>query len=173
MMAFYIHQLQQHIHQLNEQINSLENRIHQLEQQTSPKTTIEKLEYHFDQLKIERLDGTLHIGVTPEDLNNIDEFSVPGASSPQVQSSIHQILDQHIEQEIPPYMEQLEQHYNYPLEPAYRKTLLDDLKNQLSSRIAYYQNANVPPDQLQEHILSNVKNELQLGLKKWFENNKK
>ncbi len=173
MMNFYIYQLQQHIQQLNEQINSLEKRIHQLEQHSSPKTTIEKLEYHFDQLKIERLDGTLHIGVTPEDLSNIDEFSVPGTSPPQMQSALHQTLNQHIEQEIPAYMEQLEQHYNYPLEPAYRKTLLDDLKKQLSSRIAYYQQANVPLDQLQDHILSNVKNELQLGLRKWFENHKK
>ncbi len=173
MMAYYITQLQQHIHQLNDHINSLENRIQQLEQNSSPKTTIEKLEYHFDQLKIERLDGMLHIGVTPEDLQNMDDFSVPGQQAEQMPLPAHQTLEQYIEQDIPSYLTELEQEYNYPLDTQYRQILMDDLKKQLASRIAFYQQTNLPPNQLHQHILSNVKKELQLGLRKWFDNSKK
>lgn len=174
MMAYYITQMQQHIHQLYDQMNSLENRIQQLEQNASPKTTIEKLEYHFDQLKIERLDGTLHIGVSPDDLQKIDDFTLPKQQqSEQMPLPAHHSLEQYIEQEMPAYTSELEQQYNYPLDNQYRQVLMEDLKKQLASRIAYYQQTNLPPNQLHQHIFTNVKKELQLGLRKWFENHKK
>ncbi|SFL37998.1 spore germination protein PC [Gracilibacillus orientalis] len=173
MMVYYITQLQQQVQQLYNQINSLENRIQQLEQQQhAPKTTIESLEYHFDQLKIQRLDGTLHIGVTPEDLQTMDEFSIPDQNGGPL-PPVHQALGQYVDQELPGYVESLEQQYRFPLDPGYRQTLLDDVKQQLPSRIAHYQQANIPPEQMNQHILSNVKKELQIGLQKWFEKQQK
>ncbi|WP_270170407.1 spore germination protein GerPC [Paenibacillus sp. SYP-B4298] len=48
-----------------------------------PTYTIERLEYHFDQLKVQRLDGTLHIGMAmpgESDLqSSIEQLQVPGA----------------------------------------------------------------------------------------------
>ncbi|MBB6731607.1 spore germination protein GerPC [Cohnella zeiphila] len=35
------------------------------------------VEYHFDQLKVSRLDGTLNIGLTPQAMKDIDSFEVP------------------------------------------------------------------------------------------------
>ncbi|MGP4041849.1 spore germination protein GerPC [Gracilibacillus sp. D59] len=173
MMVYYICQLQQQVQQLYNQINSLENRIQQLEQKpNSPKTTIESLEYHFDQLKIERLDGTLHIGLTPEDLQSMDEFSLPDQNGGPL-PPVHQALEQYVNQDLPGYLESLEQQYHFPLDPSYRQTLLNDVRQQLASRIAHYQEANLPPEQMNQHILSNVKKELQIGLKKWFENQQK
>ncbi len=174
MMVYYITQLQQQVQQLYNHINSLENRIQQLEQQNSPNknTTIEKLEYHFDQLKIERLDGTLHIGVTPEDLHSMDEFSLPNHNGGPL-PPVHQALEQYVDQELPGYLQSLEQQYHYPLDSGYRQTLLDDIKQQIASRIAHYQQANVPPEQMNQHILSNVKQEFQIGLRKWFEHKQK
>lgn len=171
MMVYYITQLQQQVQQLYNHINSLENRIQQLEQHTSPNknTTIEKLEYHFDQLKIERLDGTLHIGVTPEDLQSMDEFSLANQSGGPL-PPVHQALEQYADQELPGYLQSLEQQYHYPLDPGYRQTLLNDIKQQIPSRIAHYQQANIPSEQMNQHILSNVKQEFQTGLRKWFEN---
>ncbi|MFC0211609.1 spore germination protein GerPC [Paenibacillus chartarius] len=43
---------------------------------------IDKIEYNFDQLKVERLEGTLNIGVTPGGLQSIEEFAVNGQSAP-------------------------------------------------------------------------------------------
>ncbi|UOQ86547.1 spore germination protein GerPC [Gracilibacillus salinarum] len=173
MMSYYIHQLQQQVQQQSQQINSLENRIQQLEQQqTGPKTNIEKLEYHFDQLKIERLDGSLHIGVTPEDLQQMEDFSIPQATGSPM-PSVHQTLEHYVNQDLPPYIQSLEEQFQYPLDESYRQTLLKDLKQQLTSRIAHYQQAKVPPDQMPQHILSNVQQELQTGLRRWFENQQK
>ena len=35
------------------------------------------MEYKFDQLKVETLEGTLNIGLNPSDLQAIEDFSVP------------------------------------------------------------------------------------------------
>jgi spore germination protein PC len=35
------------------------------------------VEYHFDQLKVSRLDGTLNIGLTPQAMKDVDSFEIP------------------------------------------------------------------------------------------------
>ena len=60
-------QLEQEIKHLTEEISLLKNK---------PPIHVEKIEYKFDQLKVESLDGTLNIGLNPNDLNNIDEFAI-------------------------------------------------------------------------------------------------
>ncbi|MBJ6364272.1 spore germination protein GerPC [Paenibacillus sp. GCM10012307] len=76
-----LQQLQQQVTQLQQQYQSLQNQI----KQTADKPTynIERLEYHFDQLKVQRLDGTLNIGMAPPGggslQQSIDQLSVPGA----------------------------------------------------------------------------------------------
>ncbi len=59
-------------------LRDVENRLQQAENQ--PTYTIEKLEYNFDQLKVEQLDGTLNIGMTAPSEAQMQEFgqvSVP------------------------------------------------------------------------------------------------
>ena len=63
-----LQRMQQSIEQQNHRIKMLEDMIDDLtdnynELSKTPKTNIEKIEYKFDQLKIERLDGTLNIGL--------------------------------------------------------------------------------------------------------------
>lgn len=41
-----------------------------------PTTNIERIDYQFDQLKIERLEGTLNIGLNPSDPNSVQNFEV-------------------------------------------------------------------------------------------------
>ncbi|MGN7455526.1 spore germination protein GerPC [Paenibacillus pasadenensis] len=61
---------------LNEHLTSsmkrIESRLAELE--TRPSYTIEKLEYNFDQLKVEQLDGTLNIGMTAPSEAQMQEF---------------------------------------------------------------------------------------------------
>ncbi|ENH95653.1 spore germination protein GerPC [Gracilibacillus halophilus YIM-C55.5] len=166
----YITQLQQHIHQLQQHIHSLEQRIQQLEtQQPSPHTTVEKLEYHFDQLKIDRLDGTLHIGITPEELSSMNDVSIPTESQHTAnQSTIYDELCHYIRQEIPSYLGELEEEFHHRIHSSDRDNIINDLIQQLPKRIAYYENSNMPPPQLHEHIRINIKNEIQQGLREWF-----
>ncbi|KAB8139189.1 spore gernimation protein GerPC [Gracilibacillus oryzae] len=164
-LVFYVQQLQQHIEQLQFQINSLDSRVKQLEQkEQSPKTNIEKLEYHFDQLKIERLDGTLHIGISPEELQQTDDFSLPLPNQPAANHL--QALNQYADTQLPPFIGQLEEEYHYRLTDDYRQTLIDDVKKQFPGRISYYasQNGNNP-----DSVMQQVIEELQMGLRKWFD----
>ncbi|WP_163537104.1 spore germination protein GerPC [Gracilibacillus sp. YIM 98692] len=165
-LYYYLSQLQQQMNQLHDHINSLEARLKQIEQSSSNKTNIEKLEYHFDQLKIERLDGTLHIGVTPDELQQMDDFSLPLQQS--MPPTIQEEINQYMENEIPSYIQELEQEYQHSLDNQFRQALIDDIKKQLPQRIEYYQQANMPPNQLHQHVTSNVKNEMIQGLRKWF-----
>lgn len=57
--------------ELEEKIKMIEEKLNQLDQsdEKQSKHTIDKIEYHFDQLKIDHLNGALHIGLSPEDLN--------------------------------------------------------------------------------------------------------
>ena len=45
--------------------------------QKRPPVHIDRMEYKFDQLKVETLEGTLNIGLNPSDLQGIEDFSVP------------------------------------------------------------------------------------------------
>ncbi|AJY77296.1 hypothetical protein VN24_25465 [Paenibacillus beijingensis] len=64
--------------QLQQQVDRLSRRLQEVEEK--PSCTIEKLEYHFDQLKVEKLDGTLNIGMTPPgsgQLEELGQLSIP------------------------------------------------------------------------------------------------
>jgi len=83
---YYIQQLfsmlesqQKEIVQLRQSISRLSSELNQLKEK--PAMTVERLEYKFDQLKVERLEGTLNIGINPADLESIDDLSVPPSAS--------------------------------------------------------------------------------------------
>lgn len=60
------------IQTLEQRLLLLENQLKELEQQ--PRTTIERIEYKFDQLKVETLEGTLNIGITPNGLATLSKI---------------------------------------------------------------------------------------------------
>ncbi|MCQ6560411.1 spore germination protein GerPC [Paenibacillus mendelii] len=65
------------------QVDELSARLTAAE--SRPLYNIEKLEYQFDQLKVEKLDGTLNIGMTPPTEQQFKEFGqlvMPPGSSP-------------------------------------------------------------------------------------------
>ena len=66
-------QLEQELKRLTEEISLLKNK---------PPIHVDKIEYKFDQLKVESLDGTLNIGLNPSDLNNIDELAINNRDLP-------------------------------------------------------------------------------------------
>ena len=70
---------------------------------------LNELEYKFDQLKVETLEGTLNIGLNPTDLQGIEDFSVPTQKRSshaevrgcplftEIENSIHQYLDTNLQ----------------------------------------------------------------------------
>ncbi|WJH34793.1 spore germination protein GerPC [Paenibacillus sp. CC-CFT747] len=76
-------QIKGHLEWQSRKLLEVEARLAKLESsvaslQDKPQTRIDKIDYHFDQLKVERLDGTLNIGITPgkDGADSIEEFAV-------------------------------------------------------------------------------------------------
>ncbi len=141
---------QQHkIDELEKTLEALQNEIAAIKKQNSGK--IERIEYKFDQLKVERLEGTLNIGITPtggiqpssiEDFT-IDQNTIDVRSSNQQQSdllfeNIKREINQYLHNECFKGMENYERQYNYQLDGPYRKFIIEDVRKQIDSRIHYY-----------------------------------
>ena len=71
----HIYKQDRMIQHLQKKMKSLEKKVEQLEGR--PPVHIDRMEYKFDQLKVETLEGTLNIGLNPSDLQGIEDLSVP------------------------------------------------------------------------------------------------
>lgn len=174
----YIQNQDQRINQLTETINSLGSDVEQIKNQ--PHTNIERIEYKFDQLKVEHLDGVLNIGLNPTDPGQVDNFDVQqrgmnvnGAQQELREQLFQQCRDevnQFLNEECPIYIEQAEQQYNLQLDEPHRRHIIEDIRKQIDSRIQYY----LTDQSLSEHdSLLDKKQEILLLVKKDVENSVK
>lgn len=167
-MMQYFQQLHDYIHAQNKKIEKMRQMLEQLQQDVNELKekqvpSVIKNEYKFDLLKVERLEGTLNIGLNPKGTDSgIGEFSinqsmnVPGSQQntalfERVQKEIHQFL----EHDAYRILEKIETECNYPLDDNYRAFILDDIKKQIDQRIKYYLN-EFPADELEPEQLDVV-----------------
>ncbi|GAE35444.1 spore germination protein GerPC [Halalkalibacter akibai] len=144
----YLNSQQERINYLETTIHQLQNEIMTLKQ--NPASNIERVEYKFDQLKVERLEGTLNIGITPQNGgDSIEDFAVaqhqlnvpqntgqPSNVFENVRSQIHHYLNGECYQ----VFNNIEQQNNYFLDNHYRQYIVQDILRQIDSRIQYYLN---------------------------------
>ncbi|MBW8279593.1 MULTISPECIES: spore germination protein GerPC [Bacillus] len=170
----FVQQQALQIQELERQLKEFQNEISTLKQQP-PSTRIDRLEYKFDQLKIERLEGTLNIGFHPTDPNAVQNFEV-GQTSPQVgmmqqeqagqqMQQIRQNVDMYLNEEIPVLLEQLETQYESRLDETNKYHIIEDIRKQMDSRIKYYMShvpkeENTAPAQYAEEIAEHVKRDI-------------
>jgi spore germination protein PC len=180
-----MYDLQQMVAQQNEQIRSLEEKINELEKQiqATSGTSIDRVEYHFDQLKIERLEGTLHIGLSPQELANIDDLGIP---TPTVQSKPNPPLSDYYHQTLlpniygfvnnqgPEIIRRLSKQYNKPIDQRLEGDMIHDMLSQIPDRVAFYDKEAreqlhiTDPQQLENYILEQVKKEIYLSLERFM-----
>ncbi|MFS0840539.1 spore germination protein GerPC [Paenibacillus sp. 1P03SA] len=81
-MWTHIQRQEARIAKLEENAAAMRGEIEELKRQRG--IHIDRIEYKFDQLKVEQLDGTLTIGVSPAAVDEIEDFAVNGmdAGSP-------------------------------------------------------------------------------------------
>ncbi|WP_091188886.1 spore germination protein GerPC [Paenibacillus catalpae] len=143
---------QTQIYSLEQQLAILCEQLKQIE--SKPTYHIEKLEYHFDQLKVEKLEGTLNIGMTPPGMPNgdgdIEQLSVPPKTNtyPAAASSFTPPSEPYadVRAEVDRYLNlrgmqnlvALETEYGVELDPYHRRMVLEDIRKQLPSRIHFY-----------------------------------
>lgn len=132
--------------EMNRMIQQLIGEIHDLKQTGSPPPVIRN-EYKFDLLKVEKLEGTLNIGISPNgNASSIDEFSVDQAVDTPEMRQLQPEMDQRIQQQLHQYLDEdayqtlkyIEQENQYPLDEPYRKFIIEDVKKQIHPRIQHY-----------------------------------
>ncbi|WCK55205.1 spore germination protein GerPC [Aneurinibacillus sp. Ricciae_BoGa-3] len=135
------------IYQLEQTLQQLQHEVNQLKNQRP--VIVEKMEYKFDQLKVEKLEGTLNIGVTPQSLGNIDELAIHDTTAedvpiqPPPSRLFQQIKNQvghYINRELPKEIHALERKYRYKLHQEAREFIVEDINQQMDNRIHYYLN---------------------------------
>lgn len=144
----YLESHQRKIEQLENSMKDLQNELATLKQQISQRT--EKIEYKFDLLKVERLEGTLNIGITPTggiEPNSFEDFAInqnkinvpnPSRQNSQFYENIKKEVDNYLDGECYNVMKTIEQFNNYQLDASYREFIVEDIRKQIDSRIQYY-----------------------------------
>lgn len=184
----YIQQVNEYLQYQNQQIQHMNARISELEKdvgeqkKSNRQPPVINNNYHFDLLKIERLEGTLNIGLNPnanDKDSSIQEFAVgqsmqvpPGTEqySPMYQG-IHEQVQQYLNSDAYKSLEQMERKYHYPLDESYRNFIVEDVKKQIDERILYYMQKH--PEEMEnkeQSIIEEVKRDVEKTFEVFIQN---
>ena len=184
-MKKYLEKQEQRILTLEAEIHSLAAKLQQMTNQRS--VTIEKIEYKFDQLKIEKLDGTLNIGVNPGDIEEFVDSTVSNMSSSSpttftteqreiVTSQITAEVSAFIDRELTEMIAQHETQTGERFEGQYDNFIREDLFKQLPERIEFYlnhhpYNKNVEQaNEYTEKIIEQIKTDISQAIYHFLQN---
>ncbi|MFG6116219.1 spore germination protein GerPC [Halobacillus sp. MO56] len=175
----YMEQMMKQLQAQQQEIKALHQKLETLEQNHSdqPRTVIEKIEYNFDQLKIETLEGTLHIGLTPQELSQIDDASLWGQQQP-VPPSAPKPANQQILEELDHYLmdqggaiiRSLAANNQIAMDQQKEQSIIQDIRNQLPSRIAHHEKQDPKPDP--EKIVHQIKAEVEHSIAQFLNQSK-
>lgn len=165
---------------------ALEAEVEAMKQQVSklsaqPPVNIERIEYKFDQLKIERLDGTLNIGLNPADLKELDDITVQNQPYPIpfpkfLRDEINQAITTYMEQDLPDVITEIESQIVLPNKGEYHSFIIEDLRKQLHDRIEYYIQQHPYTDQQQRNghyknkIIEQIKTDIEQAVRTFLMN---
>lgn len=188
----YIRQLHMFVESQASKIKNLETLVHSLatdlnELKSKPTIQVEKIEYKFDQLKVETLEGTLNIGLNPTDLQAIEDFAVEGkqavahpfSQANQFQSTMRmeESILQNIDSEVLSIIQQYNQENQVTIEDSYVNFIKDDIRKQLPNRIQYHlhqipinQRSNEQGLGHEKRIIELIKNDIQTGIYTFLNN---
>jgi spore germination protein PC len=185
MWSNYFKQLETYLKWQQAKIIALEQKVAQLQKEYAelkkrPQMNIEKMEYHFDQLKVETLEGTLNIGLTPASLSdgNIEDFAVTKGktivpqSEPLLFRNIQTTIQAFLQAEGKKMIQNLEKRFSYQLDDYYRQFILQDIARQLDERIRFYLNqtetAEKTNEQIQEEIIGKIKRDIEHSIESFL-----
>lgn len=153
-MENFLLQVSDYLKQQYEKMLELESEIRRLKKELDelkgrPLYTIEKMEYRFDQLKIETLTGTLNIGISPEQLDGLKELSVGNKIPPNPHPDwdeekerrfreAKERLDQFCKEELHGIIIRLAKEMGQKMDPFAVSFIAGDLKNQVDERLRHY-----------------------------------
>jgi len=175
--------------QVQEQLKLQDEKIRQLELQIQklkdrPALHVDNIEYKFDQLKVERLEGTLNIGLNPSDAEDLEELTVNGENplTPYffqnrelLVADITNMLRAYLEKEKPSLITRATIQNEGPLDPQVVQFVLQDLERQLPHRINLYLDQTPIYDRTEERlpviterIIEKLKSDIGLAIVKFM-----
>ncbi|WP_339061120.1 spore germination protein GerPC [Tepidibacillus marianensis] len=186
----YMEQLQKYVEWQNERIGQMNQTIEQLQAEMNQikkkkNVTVERVEYKFDQLKVERLEGTLNIGITPNgsgaiedlDLNNqhFEDYPVQTQSVSPMFSKIKTDITNYLNKDIYDDIHQIEEkNHFYVKDENYRLHMIEDIKKQIDERIQFYLNQQEDPSinesTVHQTITKKLKQDIQNAIQNFFQN---
>lgn len=139
-----LQQAEQSVVRLTERLDAAERQLKELQSRTPI-----HVEYHFDQLKVNELKGTLNVGLSPQGVQGIDSFESPvgawqvdsqaaGGGGAALVPQLQQSMDTFMDREAPAVLAELEQKNGLSLDAGHRSRLLADIKKQIKERVHYY-----------------------------------
>ena len=158
----YFQKLNDYLAWQTERIRLLETRLNQLAQEVDALKSqravhIDRIEYNFDQLKVDKLEGTLNVGLSPAGLGDksLDDVSVGGqvirtnTAKSEAFARIRSTVDQYLDTQAPEELQQFENQFQIQLGDSFRKLMIEDLRRQTGERIKHYIQHLVDPNQLE------------------------
>jgi len=178
---------QKRISKLEKLVEELKNNVDEMNHQTP--VHIDRIDYHFDQLKIERLEGTLNIGINPNDAQNMDEFSVNGdhpiqfehllRNNQQLFHEVEQSLYQYVGTELPNLIDETRTKLHSTLDESHIPVIQQDIVKQIPNRVQYYFNKHQKElNHMNDHekqlfVLNHIKKDIEQAVYTFIEQNKK
>jgi len=167
--------LEQSILRLGEAVRAL---------QEKPSTHVDRIEYRFDQLKVEKLEGTLNIGITPQAGGTIEDYAVGSTYAqnvtqpPQETDDFRRIREQvhkYLDREAEPEIAELERRYNKIIGAEYRRMMIEDVRRQVDGRIREYLARGSASKEEggrngEESIVNKVKEDIRAALRTYIQN---
>lgn len=180
-----IQQLYQYIGEQNQKIELLKREVRTIKNQLQdmkkhPVMNVEKLEYRFDQLKVDTLEGTLNIGMNPANTAEMADLDLPFSNtSPlppleyaQLLINTHAAIHEYINKELPDWIAHQETLQGRKLGPSVYSVIKTDLAKQLPERIQFYiqQLAHQHKDLslIQQEALEKTKLDIQQAVARFF-----
>lgn len=183
-----IQQLYENLADHKERLIRMEQSIQQLQEDVrfmhdKTGTHVEKIEYHFDQLKVEKLEGTLNIGITPQSSGTIEQVltdqyhaeDVPiKPESSAIYSNITRRVHRYLDHEAAQDCKIIEKEYGKKLDTDHRKMMIEDVKRQVDERIKEYLQRQSAPDkqsarnELEDDVTDWVKRDIRLSLQNYI-----
>lgn len=171
----YTVQMQRYLETQDYRIKMLENELALMktklaELQNKPAVNVERIEYKFDQLKVETLEGTLNIGLNPSDLSNIEELAINSANPP-LQPYVFPNRQQFVEDlsasiaaEMDELIQDTAEQHRENLDPSFHQLIKSDIEKQLSQRVSLYLDQTSQPER-SPHLLEQVKEKISERIK--------
>ncbi|MFE8696323.1 spore germination protein GerPC [Cytobacillus sp. FJAT-53684] len=181
----YLQGLHTFIQEQEKRIRSLEKSVRELQEETKtlkerPPISIGRIDYKFDQLKVETLEGTLNIGLNPSDLQNIDDLAVDNQENEAPISpkkfmkktmEIENEIYRYLESDLPAIVSEVQRNLQVAENETYLSFIKEDIKKQLPNRIDFHlkQLRSADPAQeenrnINEEVIQQLKAEIKNGV---------